>query len=432
MKLAIHHANQRELAAMSTAPLQAVQPKVRIPRPLKIVLALLWFSAFFNYVDRGNLSIAAPLLKDELRLSASQLGILLSSFFWTYSGFQLIAGWAVDRFDVSVVMAAGFFIWSGATAATGFMHGFAALLAMRLVLGVGESVAYPSYSKILASHYPEERRGIANAVMASGLSLGPAFGIFAGGMLVAKLGWRPYFIALGCVTMLWLLPWWRWKPKPITEKSKAKLGYREILKHRSAVGTCVALFTGNYMMYFLLTWLPYYLVRERHFTMTKMATIGGLAYILTATTALISGWASDRLLAAGHSATWVRKGFLITGMGGAGFFLVLCAMADARLSVGMLMAASAFLGMATANWWPVTQTLAGPHAAGRWVGVQNLTGNLSGIVAPAVTGFVIDRTGQFYWAFVVVGAVSLMGSLVWAFWVGKVEPVQWEEMVEVG
>jgi len=415
----------QEASLQETTPdHDAAQPG--LPRALKIVLALLWFSAFINYVDRGNLSIAAPLLKDELGLSPGQLGILLSSFFWTYSGFQLVAGWAVDRFDVSIVMAAGFFIWSAATATTGLMHGFLALLAMRLTLGMGESVAYPAYSKILASHFPEKRLGIANAVMASGLSLGPAFGIFAGGILIAKFGWRHYFIVLGFATMLWLVPWWRWKLKPIAKESTAKLGYRQILKQRSAWGTCAALFCGNYMMYFLLTWLPYYLVRERHFTMTQMARIGGLAYILTATTALISGWASDKLLAAGKSATLVRKGFLISGMMGAGVFLLLCVAGDVRLSIPMLMAASASLGMATANWWPVTQTLAGPHAAGRWVGVQNLAGNLSGVVAPALTGFVVDRTGEFYWAFVVVGAVALLGAGAWAFWVGPVEAVQWE------
>ncbi len=402
-----------------------------LPRALKIVVGLLWFSAFINYVDRGNLSIAAPLLKDELGLSASQLGILLSAFFWTYSSFQLIAGWAVDRFDVSIVMAVGFFIWSAATATTGLMHGFIALLVMRLVLGVGESVAYPSYSKILASHCPEERKGIANAVLASGLSLGPAFGIFVGGILIGKLGWREYFIMLGLASMLWLVPWWRWKLKPIAANSTAKLSYREILKQRSAWGTCAALFCGNFMMYFLLTWLPYYLVRERHFSMGQMARIGGLAYILTATTALISGWAADKFMAAGKSATLVRKGFLILGMAGAGVFLMLSVTGNPRFSIEMLMTASASLGMATANWWPVTQTMAGPHAAGRWVGVQNLSGNLSGVVAPAVTGFVVDRTGEFYWAFVLVGVVALLGSLVWLFWVGPIEPVQWEIGAEV-
>jgi ACS family D-galactonate transporter-like MFS transporter len=411
---------------MPQTALERTRNQTALPRALKIVVGLLWFSAFINYVDRGNLSIAAPLLKDELGLSASQLGILLSAFFWTYSSFQLIAGWAVDRFDVSVVMAAGFFIWSAATATTGLMHGFVALLVMRLVLGVGESVAYPSYSKILASHCPEERKGIANAVLASGLSLGPAFGIFVGGILIGILGWREYFIVLGLASMLWLVPWWRFKLDPIPANSTAKLSYREILKQRSAWGTCAALFCGNFMMYFLLTWLPYYLVRERHFSMGQMARIGGLAYILTASTALISGWAADKFMAAGKSPTLVRKGFLISGMAGAGVFLMLSVAGNPRFSIEMLMTASASLGMATANWWPVTQTMAGPHAAGRWVGVQNLSGNLSGVVAPAVTGFVIDRTGQFYWAFVLVGVVALLGSVAWLFWVGPIEPVQWE------
>src|SRR5690348_1470130 len=108
---------------------------------LPIVLALLVFSVFINYIDRGNLAIAAPLIKDELGLSASQLGILLSSFFWTYGLFQIVSGWLVDRVNVSWVMAIGFLLWSAATGITGCLHGFAALLIVRLILGIGESVA---------------------------------------------------------------------------------------------------------------------------------------------------------------------------------------------------------------------------------------------------------------------------------------------------
>src|SRR5579863_10207348 len=116
----------------------------KLPRELRCVLALLSFSVFINYIDRGNLSIAAPMLKDELGMSASQLGILLSSFFWTYAGFQIVSGWLVDRLDVNWILAAGFVLWSVATAGTGLAHSFAILLGIRLVLGVGESVAYPS------------------------------------------------------------------------------------------------------------------------------------------------------------------------------------------------------------------------------------------------------------------------------------------------
>src|SRR6266481_6353514 len=153
-----------------------IENSKKLPPGLAFALALLAFSVFINYLDRGNLSVAAPMLKDELGLSASQLGILLSSFFWTYGLFQILSGWLVDRFNVNWVMATGFFLWSAATGATGLVHGFAALLVVRLILGIGESVAYPSYSRILAKHFPASQRGFANSAIASGLAFGPAFG----------------------------------------------------------------------------------------------------------------------------------------------------------------------------------------------------------------------------------------------------------------
>ena len=124
------------------------------------VIVLLAISAFINYVDRGNLSIAAPLLKGELGISPSKLGLLLSAFFWTYACSQLFSGWLVDRLNVNWVFAAGFILWSAATAITGIAHTFVALFALRLLLGISESVAYPSYSKIIASNFSEERRGL--------------------------------------------------------------------------------------------------------------------------------------------------------------------------------------------------------------------------------------------------------------------------------
>ena len=160
------------------------------------MVILLVLSVSINYIDRGNLSIAAPLIKDELGISASQLGILLSSFFWTYAAFQIPCGWLVDRFEVNWVLAVGFFLWSLATAATGLIHGFAMLLTLRLLLGIGESVAYPCYSKIMASHFLEHQRGLPNALIDAGTKLGPALGTLVGGILMSRFGWRPFFIAL--------------------------------------------------------------------------------------------------------------------------------------------------------------------------------------------------------------------------------------------
>jgi Major Facilitator Superfamily len=123
---------------------------------MMVVLVLLAISAFINYVDRGNLSIAAPLLKGELGIFPSKHGLLLSAFFWTYACSQLFSGWLVDRLNVNWVFASGFILWSAATAITGIAHTFVALFALQLLLGMGESVVYPSYSKIIASNFSEE------------------------------------------------------------------------------------------------------------------------------------------------------------------------------------------------------------------------------------------------------------------------------------
>jgi ACS family D-galactonate transporter-like MFS transporter len=234
-----------------------------------------------NFFDRSNLSIAAPLLKDQLHLSASQLGLLLSSFFWGYTVCQLPAGWIVDRYGANWVLAGGFFIWSCATVATGLLHGFAALLAIRLVLGVGESVAYPSCWSILARHFPERRRGFGSAIVQAGQGSGPALAIFIGGTLMGRFGWQPFFIGLGLASLLWLIPWIRWMPEgQFTDRvhtNHTYSGILEVLRQRSAWGTCVANFCVNWPLYLLLTWLPFYLVNERHFSLPTTAKIGGAA-----------------------------------------------------------------------------------------------------------------------------------------------------------
>jgi MFS family permease len=333
------------------------------------VIALLALAALINYIDRGNLSIAASMLKDELRLSPSQLGILLSSFFWTYAFFQPVSGWLADRFDAKWVLAIGFFLWSGATAATGGLHTFAALLAARLMLGIGESTAYPCYARTLIRHVPEVGRGFANALIAVGVGCGPALGTFFGGTLMARYGWRPFFIVLGLISMAWLIPWLRWIPRAgtaISTVEKGGPGFLELLAKRSVWGTCGGLFGANYVLYFEITWLPYYLQRERHLSMGTMAKISGVGYLCYSAGAAIFGWLSDRWIAAGATPTLVRKTFAGVGAGTAGLLLLGCAIAGPRLSVILLLLAFGAGGMCGSNIWAITQTLAGSRMAGLW------------------------------------------------------------------
>jgi MFS transporter, ACS family, D-galactonate transporter len=393
------------------------------------VLFLLSLSVLINYIDRSNLSIAAPLLKDELHISASQLGTLLSAFFWTYALMQIPAGWLVDRFDVKWVFAIGFFVWSSATAITGVLHGFVALLAVRVILGLGESVAMPSYSKILRSHFRESRRGFANAMLMVGLALGPALGVLVGGAVVSRFGWRSFFVALGLAGMLWLVPWFFWMPSRTTPPDQSSSspggGYLPILRLRSAWGTCLGLASINYYLYFLVTWLPFYLVRERHLSLNEMARKSAMLFLMSAAASAVCGKLSDRWILAGSSPTRVRKGMMLVGHAGVGAFLVGMTLTQGFTFLAMLALTGACLGTAICNTWAIAQTLAGPSMIGRWVGVQNLVGNLGGALAPLVTGRLLDLTGSFHWPFYVTAVAAWVGAVGWCLVVGPLEEIDW-------
>src|ERR1700693_1219565 len=162
------------------------------------VLALLVLSGFINYIDRSNLSIGATEIQSELHLTDLDLGKLFGAFYWTYALFQLlvIAGWLVDRFNVCWVLAGGFFLWSGAMGSTGMARSFVVLFSLRLLLGMGASIAYPSYSRLLANHFPEHHRGLANAMIDAGTKSGPALGALVGAYLIHEYGWRDPFVGL--------------------------------------------------------------------------------------------------------------------------------------------------------------------------------------------------------------------------------------------
>jgi MFS family permease len=396
------------------------------------VLALLVLSVWINYVDRANLSVAAPQLRSELSLGPADLGILLSAFFWTYASLQPVAGWLVDRFNVVWVMALGYSLWSGATAVTGFVSSLQALLLCRLILGAGESIAYPAYSKILANHFPQDRLALANGLIDAGSKLGPAVGTLVGGLLVASVGWRVFFIVLGLISLTWLVPWAFWAPRSSTRMTAqtptgAGPSFSDILRVRAAWGCFFGHFGGNYLLYFLVTWLPSYLVMERKLSMERMAVLGSLPYLVIAAGAITTGWLSDRWIRRGGPVTRVRILFAAGGLAGATVIMLVPLAPGHGPAIAILSAACFSYSFFSSNLWAITQTLAGPAAAGKWSGVQNCFGNLAGVVGPALTGFVVSRTGQFWLAFVSVACVLALGACSYIFLVRRVEPVRWAE-----
>jgi MFS family permease len=236
------------------------------------LVLLLGAAIFLNYVDRGAIAVAAPLMKTELGLSATTFGIAVSAFFWVYAPVQLLVGWLCDRFSVYKLMAGGIVLWAGSTLLTGLVGGFASLLVLRVMLGIGESIAFPGSSKIIARHIPAEQRGMANAAVAAGLALGPAIGTLSGGLIVASLGWRPMFIIFGLATLLWLWPWRQvvaGLPTSGHHDEGASVPVRAMLGQWALWAMSIGHAAGNYCFYFLLAWLPLYLVTERGFTIAR-------------------------------------------------------------------------------------------------------------------------------------------------------------------
>lgn len=397
------------------------------------VLALLVVSVCINYADRGNLSIAADQISGELSLDPKQVGYLLSSFFWTYAALQIFSGWLIDRYHVYWIYAAGFLLWSGATGLTGLAHGFWMIFALRLLLGAGESVAYPSYSKIIAQGFPEQQRGLANALIDIGSKSGPAIGLMIGATIVGRFGWRTMFVAIGMTSLLWLVPWC-WMTRRATQVTTQLAstqdegpGWREILQQRSAWGTFLCLFCGNYAWYFMLTWLPWYMQRERHYSTERLAIFGSLPFWGVGLASLLSGWLSDRLVARGGSPTVVRKSFAVGGMLMGMLMLPVSVVENETVSMSLLITACICFGFYSSHPWLITQRLAGPAAAGRWSGFQNAVGNVAGIVAPTVTGWIVKETGKFLYAFVVVAAMLAIGAASYLFIVGPIEPIVWRK-----
>ena len=391
------------------------------------IVGLVAAALFINYVDRGALPTAAPLIQDDLGLSPQQLGLLMSAFWWLYALLQFPVGALVERFGASRLLGAGLALWACATMLVGVVHSFAALLALRLLLGIGESVGFPSMSKLLATVVPVKSMGLANGIVAFGYLSGPAVGTLAGGLLMASYGWRSAFWVFGALSLLWLLPWSRVRlpPQPVAVSGSADPPLRALLGRRELWGTSLGLFSVNYAFYFTLTWLPFYVVREHGFSIERMAGFTFLAYLVHAVTGLVAGWLIDRVVARRGRATLAYK--VVMGTTHVGFVacMVCIALAPAPWALAAIFAYQVLDGANSPGVFGIPQILAGPRAAGRWVGIQNGIGNFAGVIAPALTGFLVGASHHFTSAFLVAAVASFLGVVGWVLMIPKIAPLEW-------
>jgi MFS family permease len=400
------------------------------PRAPALLIALLAIAICINYVDRGNLATAATLIQDELKLSASQLGLLGSAFFFCYVLLHIPAGWLAERYGARVVLAGGVALWSVATGLTSLASSFAMLLGLRFLLGAGESVYFPSSSKLIAAEVPLLHRARANGWVGFGMALGPAVGTYVGGRLMVATGWRTSFAVFGIASLLWLVPWRRLPaPPPVQSADLASAGpsptFPEILRQRSLWGASLGHFATNYTWYFILSWLPFYLVRERGMSMESMATVAGFSYLLQAVASIASGWATDRWIRQGVSANLIYKWIMGVYHIGAVAATIGVVVAAPNVAIVCLYIYQLLTGISSPGVYAIGQTLAGPRAAGRWIGVQNMIGNVAGIAAPAVTGILVDATHSFVAAFSLAAGVNALGFIGWVIMIKRVVPLPW-------
>ena len=387
---------------------------------------LLGAAVFLNYVDRGAIGIASPLLKTDLGLSEEAYGVAFSAFFWIYAPVQLFAGWLCDRFSVYKLMAWGIALWAGSTLLMGFAGGFLSLLLLRILLGVGESISFPGSSKIIARHVAPEQRGMANAAVAAGIALGPAVGTLAGGMILGYWGWQAIFFLFGAVTLLWLLPW------QATVKSLPKTGFHDegskvpvgaLLTKWPLWSMSIVHALGNYCFYFLLAWLPLFLTKSRGFSIGEMTMLATLGYAIQGACALGFGRFSDWWTSSGRSEATCRRWMMVASQLLAAAAILGLAFAHSAVTIAILLClAGAASGALSLNLYAVAQMFAGPRASGTWVGVQNAIGNISGIIGPIITGIIVQRAG-YNSAFILTAAVATVGAIWWAIGVPRIEQV---------
>lgn len=392
---------------------------------------LMFLAAAVNFVDRGSLSVAMPLIAAELNFSPEAQGTLLSAFFWSYAAMQIPMGWAVDRFDPKWVYAGAFTLWSVTCGLTGLAGGLITLMITRMILGLGESAYFASSTKMVSQLFAPADRGLPTGLFECGTSFGLAAGTLLTAYLSQEFGWRAMFAIIGFAGLVWLFPWIRYAPSrnrtpygtSLTAQEDQAPSRRWVTVNRNLVGICIGFFCYNYRWYLLMTWLPTYLVKERGMTILGAGVLSALPYWVYSMLQPVGGRLGDMLIRRGWDSTRVRKGLVVFGCA-CGLLILPVPLAANVEVVYTLLFASSLTGLAVANMMVIQQACAPPAEVGRWAGVMNCCGNLSGVVAPFVTGLLVSRTGSYMVPFALGALVMIPGILAYLFIVGKIAPAE--------
>ena len=387
------------------------------------IVILLNLGMVIAYISRANLpvALAVPGFIHYFHLSDIDRGTLNSAFFWTYALLQIPSGWLVDRYGVKWPYAISFLFWSLASAGTIAVQSVSELIALRMVLGVGEAAVAPASYKWIRAHFAEKERGLAVGVYMAGTKIGPAIGPPLAAWLIVRYDWRLMFVILGMGGLVWLVPWLllvKDDPSPARTASNpsaaAPIPFGKLLATPVVWGIVIATFCYMYFVYFCMTWMPAYFVEQRHQSLSKMGLFTFFSFAGIAIIAILGGWLADLVIRRGGNAVTVRKWFTIAGFAIACTELIGARSPSLSVAVAFSIISLSGLGLATANYWAITQTLFPASAIGRITGVQNCAASIAGIVAPILSGWLKQKTGGYaapmnaIWIVLVVGILAYL------------------------
>ncbi|HVY17188.1 MAG TPA: MFS transporter [Rhodopila sp.] len=401
-------------------------------------VALLIFSVVvINYMDRVALSVAAKPIAAEFGLSPVAMGYLFSSFLWTYVICLIPIGLIVDRIGSKTIMGAGLALWSLATALTGLTWNLGSILGCRLCMGAGEATSYPAGARVIRDWIPEGERGQITTLFNSGAVAGPAVGAVFVAWLVSQFGWRPAFICLGILGLIWLAAWvvWFGPPErvswlPAGERAKilaerhgrdiedidadtAQSSLFHILSIPTIWGLVLSQATIVYLGYLFLTWMPTYLQKTLHLSVFDTGLFTSIPYLGTLVLGLLIARISDKLLTPAAVRSGGRRYYVVSMMA-FGLLVLTASMITntALLLVVITVVVTASNTASAFNLTMVNDLTENPRDAPRVMSCVVFGGNACGLIAPIVTGYVVQVTGGFDWAFRIASALLVVGMVL--------------------